>query len=871
MINQKQENIIYNQLLKFPEITNVLILEEEGGIKGLQNYNIDTNLKSQKLDYEAIIYLKNNIAFKEIQSLIKNLKYGGLMIVKEGTIKPNEYVSLGLTIINKIEGLYILGLFGKTDIIIPVYGAYDYLKECVKSIREFTDNVPYRLVIIDDKGPDDKILAYLKKIVNREDVLIENKTNLGFVKSVNKGLKVSGKTHKVLLNTDTIVTKNWLSNMLTAIFTDSRVKIVNPLSNSSSIYSITNLPYKIEKYQDAIKTGEIIANNENPISVEIPTAVGFCMLIDRGMTQKVGYLDEIFGVGYGEENDFCMRVKELGYKIVLQTNCFVYHKGGISMILSNYIKPGESTNQENEEILVERYPHYPLLIQDFLRSSAMSKIKSNIQNTYLRILRKNKRTKLLFQSHNRIDSFLIGGTEYHIKNLVDILKYSYDCFVASYEEGNWRIVQFYDDFQIEYMFPLSNYVLPHTIYNNDIKKDLIDILSLLAIDVVHIHHNLNFCGEVVIACEELSIPCIFTSHDYYSLSPDYNLMLKYDEAIEMVNNKKNIPDEQIVSEYEIADFSGERWLSMNENFLNRMDLIISPSNFTKEKMRKAFPDINQEKFISIEHGVDRPVLKKPENNKKISICILGVCSMKSKGRDFVEKLSRNSKTVLKDIKFTLLGTPDSANLKLEKNFENRGLYKREELFDILEEINPDFILLPSVWDETYCYTLTEAWIMQAVPIVFDRGAQADRIKNNGAGIVLKDTKITSFLEVINKFHPGSKNYKDIQKKIKKLEIPSISTMVNEYKTIYENLADRKKERGKKIFPNAYTKEMAIYFTNLEKTKAMIIDSQVPNHELAKYSERFGFKLFVKLYDIIDKLGITALLRFFNTLIKKIRP
>ena len=102
------------------------------------------------------------------------------------------------------------------DIIVPVYNAYKYTEECIKSILKTTDLKNHTLVLINDKSPDENILPMLLKYRNENQdkkiIVLDNEQNMGFVKTVNKGMQYSN-NDVILLNSDTEVTANWIEKI----------------------------------------------------------------------------------------------------------------------------------------------------------------------------------------------------------------------------------------------------------------------------------------------------------------------------------------------------------------------------------------------------------------------------------------------------------------------------------------------------------------------------------------------------------------------------------------------------------------------------------------------------------------------------------
>lgn len=85
----------------------------------------------------------------------------------------------------------------KVDIVVPIYNAYEFTEECIKSVLKYTDLHTHNLLLINDKSPDEKILPMLKKYAeenaDKNIIVLNNEENLGFVKTVNKGMRLFGK------------------------------------------------------------------------------------------------------------------------------------------------------------------------------------------------------------------------------------------------------------------------------------------------------------------------------------------------------------------------------------------------------------------------------------------------------------------------------------------------------------------------------------------------------------------------------------------------------------------------------------------------------------------------------------------------------
>lgn len=266
------------------------------------------------------------------------------------------------------------------DIAIPVYNAYDDLKECIKSVFNNTDLNLHRLIIIDDKSTDPRVRSYLESL--RDEVksnnisILFNEKNLGFAKSANRGMKFSDRD-AILLNSDTIVTTDWVEKLRRSAYSDPLVATATPFSNNATICSIphfcqnNSLPhgFDLDSFADFI---EKISLRYYPA---IPTSVGFCMYIKRDVLNVVGYFDELaFDKGYGEENDFCMKAMKKGYMHVLDDATYIYHKGGASFTTEvKVVKEQEALN-----IMDRMHPEYLPIVNKFIHENPLKNIHDYI-------------------------------------------------------------------------------------------------------------------------------------------------------------------------------------------------------------------------------------------------------------------------------------------------------------------------------------------------------------------------------------------------------------------------------------------------------------------------------------------------------------
>lgn len=187
----------------------------------------------------------------------------------------------------------------------------------VKTILKKNKNV--NLIIVDNASKDDSIKK-IRKIIHSLR-LFQNKTNLGFAKAANQGVRfaIKHEAERILLINQDAFIKNkdfW-------VLVENQNNIVSPIikfkRNSRFVYDLGGKldwrivrPYHLEKL---IKPNEIS---------DIDYVSGCCMLIDTLVFKKIGYFDENFFL-YFEDVDFCLRASKAGLYVGVEQNAIVLH------------------------------------------------------------------------------------------------------------------------------------------------------------------------------------------------------------------------------------------------------------------------------------------------------------------------------------------------------------------------------------------------------------------------------------------------------------------------------------------------------------------------------------------------------------------
>lgn len=217
-----------------------------------------------------------------------------------------------------------------TSIVILTYNELEYTRWCLASIRYYTSE-PYELIVVDN-GSTDGTVEFLR---SQQDIrFIHNRENKGFAKGCNQGISQAAGDYVLLLNNDTAVASGWLRNMINCLESNPATGIVGPRSNF--VKGPQSLPVEYKNMDEMFAFSSRFNEKPDPAKwFELEMAVGFCMLIRRHVIDVVGLLDERFGIGCFEDDDYCRRAKLKGFKIMCAGDTFVHHFGSRSFIGNN--------------------------------------------------------------------------------------------------------------------------------------------------------------------------------------------------------------------------------------------------------------------------------------------------------------------------------------------------------------------------------------------------------------------------------------------------------------------------------------------------------------------------------------------------------
>ena len=222
------------------------------------------------------------------------------------------------------------------DIIIPIWNQPALTRRCIEAIGRKT-RTPHRLILIDN-GSEEDTRSYLEGLAggpSGNGILIRNEENLGFIRAVNQGLRASQAPYVCILNNDIVVTEGWLERMVELAECHPEAGLLNPEQNHDPGKP---MPGDLEAFARSRVQGR-------GKWMELDHCTGGCLLVKREVIQKVGVLDEAYGAGYFEDNDYSRRAQQAGYRCLRLLDTYVWHDLGATFKKKRNRREDQEKNQ----------------------------------------------------------------------------------------------------------------------------------------------------------------------------------------------------------------------------------------------------------------------------------------------------------------------------------------------------------------------------------------------------------------------------------------------------------------------------------------------------------------------------------------------
>jgi GT2 family glycosyltransferase/glycosyltransferase involved in cell wall biosynthesis len=684
-------------------------------------------------------------------------------------------------------------------IIVPVYRNVDDTRSCLESVLQYADDLEtaFDVLVIDDASPEPEVVAYVDSLRDTSTpvsiTVLRNPENLGFVKTVNIGLRrASGDV--VILNADTVVTPGWLDRLAAAAH-EPDVATITPLTNHGSICTLpTSVIEAFELDSSAPRIEEcaaFVARHSLEKRPEVITGVGFCMYTTRAALDAVGELDEdTFGTGYGEEVDFCLRATQMGYRHLVDDSTFIYHRGG-----GSFGTDGQHEGwRRSSAILDERYPFFRPTNQ---RERARDPLDVPFAALELGLQERcDDRPHVLHIIHSPPGA--TGGTEAFLFALMAALHDEFDFSILHPVPSGFVLHTFWNvgggaPVEQEFLLPAGDFQVTR-IDDAGAGAALEMALDLFEFDAVHVHNLIGHSLAPLSVLRDFDGPVIASVHDLFLGCPNFSLLYKKTEAC-------GIPDDLAVCASCLDDTAASPMPGSPANsrlsvaYLDdfratvaaRLDVVdtwVFASQSAADYFLRVY-DLDENRIDIIEHGSVIRLGRRGREpdaglilNEPLRVAFVGM-GWGKKGLDAVNSLV--TKFAGSDVEihhFGELKEPAAPELHAH------GPYDNEYLPDLLHRAGIQIVLLPGPYAETFGIVMSEA-LAAGVPVIgASYGALGERIRTFGAGWTIDPMDHESIATLIERLDQCRAEILRVTRRVLETPLHTVAETVPRYAALY---------------------------------------------------------------------------------------
>ncbi|WP_193141409.1 glycosyltransferase [Meridianimarinicoccus sp. MJW13] len=603
-------------------------------------------------------------------------------------------------------------------LILPVHNAFDLLSPVLDRIQRHTD-LQWRMILIEDASTDDRVrpllrdwAAEMNQIEQGRVELIEQDENRGFVGSVNLAFSRAVEIGQdvVLLNSDCFLPDAWASRLLSPLRAQRHVATVTPMANDAELLSVPMLARRGPLAEGAVDRIDAAARLADlpPSLTPLPTGVGFCMAIDIDYLLKVPAYDTAFGTGYGEEVDWCQKIRALGGFHCAHPGVFVEHRGAASF----GTEQKAARIRKNDRLIAQRYPEFARQVQRFVSDDPLLTERLFLACAWIGA--HGDTPVPVFLAHS-----LGGGADAMVQARIKARTRAGLGAVVLRVGGVQR-------WQLEAHTPQG--------VTKGATGDFAMIEKLLS--GVTTRHVIYSCGVGDPWAHELPrhLACLrrrpsdlleIEVHDFFPISPSQTLL----DGQGFYNGVPHPPDAgsaHVFRGRRGLRVSLETWQETWQGVMRAASRVTVFSHSSFDIMAEVFPK-TVDRMVVQPHPLKNlpPVLPRPDPAAAPVIGVLGHIR-KHKGaallRDMSQLLARGGQA-----RVVVLGTVEPS-FRLARSATIHGAYRTSDIPALVRRYGITCWMIPSIWPETFSFVTHEALATGLPVFAYDLGGQGDALR-----------------------------------------------------------------------------------------------------------------------------------------------
>ncbi|MGE8350725.1 MAG: glycosyltransferase [Pseudomonas protegens] len=209
------------------------------------------------------------------------------------------------------------------SVIVVTYNNLAFTRDCLASLAADPLGEPLEIIVVDNASTDGSVEFLQHWSASSGHSLILNSSNLGFAAANNQGLALARGEFLALLNNDTQVTCGWAQTLRRHLQRDPGVGLIGPVTNNIGNEAKIDIRYQ-DSREMAVRARQYTWRHAG-LSVPCATLGFFAVMMSRSTYQRIGPLDEAFGLGFFEDDDYCRRVEQAGLSCAFAEDVFVHH------------------------------------------------------------------------------------------------------------------------------------------------------------------------------------------------------------------------------------------------------------------------------------------------------------------------------------------------------------------------------------------------------------------------------------------------------------------------------------------------------------------------------------------------------------------